>query len=211
VAEFGLRQEFPPEVLAEADVARIGMPAARARAVRELAARVASGALRLAPERELAETVERLCALPGVGAWTAQYIAMRALREPDAFPEGDVALRRALAAGGGTRPSSAEVQARAEDVRFTEGGHRRPQPDDEKARAVEARAGTEVAVAGRAVRDGEAGRVEHRSGRRDPRAAHLRGATRAVLEEDDVVAAGEGRRPGRLLRPVTPNPADASS
>ena len=95
-------------------MASIGMPASRARAVQELAARVASGALRLAPERDLEQTVERLCALPGVGSWTAQYISMRALREPDAFPEGDVALRRALAADGGSRPSSAEVQARAE-------------------------------------------------------------------------------------------------
>ena len=56
----------------------------------------------------------RLTALPGVGEWTAQYIALRALREPDAFPHGDVALQRALAPPDGRRPSAAELLARAE-------------------------------------------------------------------------------------------------
>ena len=55
-----------------------------------------------------------LKALPGVGEWTAQYIAMRALREPDAFPAADVGLMRALTPPGGSRPSAAEVLARAE-------------------------------------------------------------------------------------------------
>jgi 3-methyladenine DNA glycosylase/8-oxoguanine DNA glycosylase len=53
--------------------------------------------------------LDRLCEIPGIGAWTAQYVAMRALGEPDAFPSGDVALLRAL----GVR-SNRELERRAE-------------------------------------------------------------------------------------------------
>ena len=53
-------------------------------------------------------------ALPGIGEWTAQYIAMRELREPDAFPAADVGLLRAMADASGRRPSPAELLARAE-------------------------------------------------------------------------------------------------
>jgi len=55
-----------------------------------------------------------LRSLPGVGEWTAQYIAMRELREPDAFPAADVGLLRAMAAVDGRRLSPAELLARAE-------------------------------------------------------------------------------------------------
>jgi AraC family transcriptional regulator of adaptative response / DNA-3-methyladenine glycosylase II len=58
--------------------------------------------------------VTRLRALPGIGEWTAQYIVMRELREPDAFPAGDVGLLRAMTDSGGRRPSSRELLARAE-------------------------------------------------------------------------------------------------
>jgi AraC family transcriptional regulator of adaptative response / DNA-3-methyladenine glycosylase II len=89
--------EFPgAECLAEADIAVIGMPATRAGAIRALSAAVAEGRLRLEPGSDPVETRAALLALPGVGEWTAAYIAMRALREPDAFPAGDLGLRRAL-------------------------------------------------------------------------------------------------------------------
>ena len=65
----------------------------------------------------LEEAVERLIALPGIGPWTAQYIAMRALREPDAFPHGDLGLMRALEDDQGRRPTAAELLARAEPWR----------------------------------------------------------------------------------------------
>jgi AraC family transcriptional regulator of adaptative response / DNA-3-methyladenine glycosylase II len=52
--------------------------------------------------------------LPGIGEWTAQYIAMRELREPDAFPAADIGLLRAMAAADGTRPSPSELLARSE-------------------------------------------------------------------------------------------------
>jgi AraC family transcriptional regulator of adaptative response / DNA-3-methyladenine glycosylase II len=101
----GLRFLFPePEVLAGADLRTIGLPRTRAAAISALAAAVASGDLRLDAPRGLEETVAKLKALPGIGEWTAQYIAMRALREPDAFPDSDLGLRRAL--GHPSRPLS---------------------------------------------------------------------------------------------------------
>jgi 3-methyladenine DNA glycosylase/8-oxoguanine DNA glycosylase len=54
----------------------------------------------LSPAQDLEATVARLAALPGIGRWTAQYVAMRALDEPDAFPEGDLGLARAVARNG---------------------------------------------------------------------------------------------------------------
>lgn len=107
----GLARLFPaPEVLAEAPVERIGMPAARARAVRALAAEVAKGRLVLAAPGDAEAARARLRALPGVGAWTAEYVALRALGDPDALPAGDLGLRRALARGG--RPVGARGLSR---------------------------------------------------------------------------------------------------
>jgi len=61
-----------------------------------VAQEIESGRLRLEPGADSAAVIAQLVALPGIGAWTAHYIAMRALRWPDAFPRGDVALRNAL-------------------------------------------------------------------------------------------------------------------
>ena len=85
---------FPSaERLAEADVASIGLPGARAAALRGLAAEVASGRLRL--DLPTPDLEERLLALRGIGPWTASYILLRALGDPDAFPHGDLVLRKA--------------------------------------------------------------------------------------------------------------------
>ena len=65
-----------------------------------LARAVASGEPVLEPASGLEQAVARLVALPGIGDWTAQYIALRALREPDAFPAGDLGLRKALSEDG---------------------------------------------------------------------------------------------------------------
>jgi AraC family transcriptional regulator of adaptative response / DNA-3-methyladenine glycosylase II len=93
----GLTHLFPPaDVLAEADLAAVGMPVRRAEAIRGFAAAVAGGSLSLDPcDGGLEAFVERLCALAGVGPWTAQYLALR-LGERDAFPAADLGLRRAL-------------------------------------------------------------------------------------------------------------------
>ncbi|MFY9317599.1 MAG: DNA-3-methyladenine glycosylase 2, partial [Burkholderiales bacterium] len=77
-------------------VARLGMPGARARSVIALARAVADGKLDLTPNADIEATLDQLRALPGVGEWTAQYIAMRALAWPDAFPHTDLGVMRAL-------------------------------------------------------------------------------------------------------------------
>lgn len=110
VADFGervlddsdsdLTHTFPsPEVLASAPVERIGLPRARAASIRALAAAVIEGRLSLRESVSLEESVARLTDIPGIGPWTAHYIAMRALGEPDAFPTGDLGLRRVLSNG----------------------------------------------------------------------------------------------------------------
>jgi AraC family transcriptional regulator of adaptative response / DNA-3-methyladenine glycosylase II len=100
----GLTHRFPaPAALAEAELERIGIPRARAEALRQLAQRVASGRLVLSSAAAVAPTVESLLEIPGVGPWTAMYIAMRVLRDPDAFPSTDLVLRRLLDGGDAER------------------------------------------------------------------------------------------------------------
>jgi AraC family transcriptional regulator of adaptative response / DNA-3-methyladenine glycosylase II len=92
-----LRFVFPrPEVLATADLSSLGIPRPRAFAIASLAAAVAQDPDLLQPCQNLEDTVQKLCKLPGIGEWTAQYIAMRALREPDAFPATDLGLLRSI-------------------------------------------------------------------------------------------------------------------
>lgn len=110
-----LRTVFPtPQRLAAADVAALGMPRARAATLVALARAAAADPRLFGTAQSLDDAIARLCALPGVGPWTAQYIALRALREPDAFPAGDIGLLRALADAAGRRPTSGELLARAE-------------------------------------------------------------------------------------------------
>jgi len=108
---------FPtPEQVARATVekiAAIGMPGTRAAAIRGLARAVVDGEPVLEAATDLDEAVSRLVALDGIGEWTAHYIAMRALREPDAFPSGDLGLRRALARDG-VPISPRELERRSE-------------------------------------------------------------------------------------------------
>jgi AraC family transcriptional regulator of adaptative response / DNA-3-methyladenine glycosylase II len=77
-------------------VARIGMPLARARTIVALARAVENGRVALEPSADVDATLAALRALPGVGEWTAQYIAMRALSWPDAFPHTDLGVMKAL-------------------------------------------------------------------------------------------------------------------
>jgi len=86
---------FPsPERLMAARLERAGVMPARAETIRRLARAVAGGTLRLSPDEDSAAVAQALTALPGIGPWTASYVAMRALGEPDAFPAGDLVLRR---------------------------------------------------------------------------------------------------------------------
>jgi AraC family transcriptional regulator of adaptative response / DNA-3-methyladenine glycosylase II len=82
--------------IAAIDPARLGMPRARARTVTMIAGAVDRGELRLEPAADHAATFATLLALPGIGPWTAGYIAMRALHDPDAFTPGDAGLRQGL-------------------------------------------------------------------------------------------------------------------
>ncbi|MFZ5729908.1 MAG: AlkA N-terminal domain-containing protein [Pseudomonadota bacterium] len=111
----GLTHLFPsPEALSLADPASLSMPLARGRALVGMAAAAAATPDLFTPRGSLDDAVARLKALPGVGEWTAQYIALRQMREPDAFPHGDVGLMRALAGADGVRPTADELAARAE-------------------------------------------------------------------------------------------------
>jgi AraC family transcriptional regulator of adaptative response / DNA-3-methyladenine glycosylase II len=117
-AAVGLSRVFPrAEQLAAADLAGLGLPRARARALSALASAAVSDPRLLDPGRDLETSVARLRALPGIGEWTAQYIALRALHEPDAFPAADVGLQRAMEAPDGRRPAPHELEARAEPWR----------------------------------------------------------------------------------------------
>jgi len=111
----GLTHVFPrPERLAATNLATLGMPGARARALSGLAAAAAADPAIFHPRRDLDDALAQLRKLSGIGEWTAQYIAMRQLREPDAFPAADIGLMRAMADAGGKRPTPAQLLARAE-------------------------------------------------------------------------------------------------
>lgn len=95
------------------EIAAIGLPRARAMALRELAAAVVRGELNFGPGTTIEEALTALRRVRGIGEWTAQYVAMRALRFPDAFPAADLGVRKALAAPGQPLPSEKQVLERA--------------------------------------------------------------------------------------------------
>lgn len=90
-------------------VAAVGLPRSRAETLVGLARAAAEGAVDLSRSSDPAEAMSRLREIPGIGPWTAQYIALRSLGWPDAFPAGDLGIRKAV---GGL--ATAEVEARAE-------------------------------------------------------------------------------------------------
>jgi AraC family transcriptional regulator of adaptative response / DNA-3-methyladenine glycosylase II len=99
--------------LADADFAAFGVPQRRADAIKTFAREVASGRLRLGEADGVDATVARLRELPGFGPWTAHYVAMRACSQRDAFPAGDLGVRRALGRAG-ELAREAEAERRAE-------------------------------------------------------------------------------------------------
>ncbi|NUW30194.1 DNA-3-methyladenine glycosylase 2 family protein [Nonomuraea sp. SMC257] len=86
--------------LLEADLEGLGLTGRRVLTLKELATRVADGLLDLDGGQEPAEAVQALLDVPGIGPWTASYIALRALRDPDAWPTGDLVLTKRMAALG---------------------------------------------------------------------------------------------------------------
>ena len=113
----GLTRLFPtPAALAAAsgdELGQLGLVRQRQAAIHALAQAVSSGQIRLHAGADVAATMDALKALPGIGAWTADYIALRALRWPDAFPAGDVALQKALSPDG-QRLTARAAEGRAE-------------------------------------------------------------------------------------------------
>jgi AraC family transcriptional regulator of adaptative response / DNA-3-methyladenine glycosylase II len=88
---------FPgPEQLADADLSGLGLTGSRQATLRALAGAMAAGRLDLDPGTDPAEAAARLSELPGIGPWTVAYILMRAVHDPDAYPETDLGLRRAI-------------------------------------------------------------------------------------------------------------------
>jgi AraC family transcriptional regulator of adaptative response / DNA-3-methyladenine glycosylase II len=115
LASEGLTHVFPSaQSLVGADFAALGMPRSRAAALAAMTEAVVADPLIFGARRSLDEAIGALKALPGIGEWTAQYIAMRELREPDAFPAADIGLMRALADAAGRRPTATELSIRAE-------------------------------------------------------------------------------------------------
>ncbi|MGA7617524.1 MAG: DNA-3-methyladenine glycosylase [Thermoanaerobaculia bacterium] len=108
----GLTHIFPSATeLAHADLGRIGLTQARVRTLRALAAAVVEGRVRFdAPVNQVMEALQEI---PGIGPWTAAYVALRGLGETDAFPAADLILRRAAGGGAGTL-SVRELERRAE-------------------------------------------------------------------------------------------------
>ena len=110
VATYGTRLDFPrgtvthlfptAATLARAGLEGLGAPQARKDAIRTLASAIASGAVELHPGADRADAYRRLLAVPGVGPWTAGYVLMRALRDPDVFLASDLGVRAALRRAG---------------------------------------------------------------------------------------------------------------
>jgi len=112
-APHGVERLFPSaQAIAEATLDNIGMPAKRLAALQHLACAVADGRLQLDIAAGSEELVRQLCELPGIGPWTAEYIALRGFGAPDAFPSADLGLLKAPLWGGPITAS--ELAARAE-------------------------------------------------------------------------------------------------
>jgi AraC family transcriptional regulator of adaptative response / DNA-3-methyladenine glycosylase II len=95
------------------DITSIGMPQKRKETLRQIARQIVTGSLQLDTVGEYSRFIDSMTAIPGIGDWTANYVAMRALGEPDAFPASDLGIMKALQVGD-TRPTARLVATRAE-------------------------------------------------------------------------------------------------
>ena len=113
-----LTHVFPtPKRIASAKSLGLGMPAARQSSLQALAESAVADPNLFSPFGTIDEAIARLRSIRGVGEWTAQYIALRAIREMDAFPASDIGLLRGAALLDGTRPTPANLLTRAESWR----------------------------------------------------------------------------------------------
>ncbi|GAB3513586.1 AlkA N-terminal domain-containing protein [Pseudoxanthomonas daejeonensis] len=110
----GLDRLFPePVALATGDLEGLGLTGARAATVRAVAVALLEGRVDFRAEQTLDEFTDSWSALPGIGPWTAHYLALRALGHPDAFPAEDLVLQRALT-GDGSRLGARQLRQHAE-------------------------------------------------------------------------------------------------
>jgi AraC family transcriptional regulator, regulatory protein of adaptative response / DNA-3-methyladenine glycosylase II len=100
--------------LASADLSPLGLPRKRAATLSAVAQAAVSDPRLFDATGDLQDNVRRLCEISGIGEWTAHYIALRQLREPDAFPAADVGLIRAMASREGQKRSAVDLQTRSE-------------------------------------------------------------------------------------------------
>jgi AraC family transcriptional regulator of adaptative response / DNA-3-methyladenine glycosylase II len=109
---------FPtPKRLVDAKLEEVGIIRARAETIRGLSRAVLADPTLLHPGEDLREDIERWVALPGIGPWTAHYVAMRVLREPDALPAADLGLRKAISGSSKVLRSAIEVEKGLEPYR----------------------------------------------------------------------------------------------
>ena len=114
-AEPRLVRTFPSaRCLATVDLSTIGMPESRRATLKALAQAAVSNPRFFEPLGSIEESIAQLRAIRGIGEWTAQYIAMRALREPDAFPATDIGILRGAARLDGVLPTVPQLIQRAE-------------------------------------------------------------------------------------------------
>lgn len=99
------------------EIATIGLPRSRAATLRDLAIAAENGDMDFGPSATVEEVIATMSRIRGIGEWTAQYVAMRALRFPDAFPAADLGVRKALVPTGATLPNEKQVIARAAEWR----------------------------------------------------------------------------------------------
>ncbi len=118
VSDARLTHVFPEaRLIARAASINVGMPAARRSALKELAEAASADPNLFRPFGTIEEAIARLRTIRGVGEWTAQYIALRALRETDAFPAADIGLLRGAEVVDGARPSVPNLLLRSESWR----------------------------------------------------------------------------------------------
>lgn len=108
--QHALDRAFPsPEAIANAPLEQLGLPKSRAATLRSMAQAIIGGDLNFQSGQNLEAFANQFTQLPGIGPWTAGYVAMRALRQPDAFPAGDLILQQVM--GGAKRLTEKETEA----------------------------------------------------------------------------------------------------
>lgn len=108
----GLTHEFPtPGAIVRGDLSGLGLTGGRIATLKAFAEAVGEGRVTFDPAATLEEKIAELCAVPGIGEWTAHYIALRAIGEPDAFPASDLGLRKAAGGGAPIAPRALEEMA----------------------------------------------------------------------------------------------------